>query len=301
MASGGVEFNEGGIRIRGYTAAGEESYYVLPELGIAFDLGRAPRDVLAADHVFLSHGHMDHAAGIAYYFAQRHFIDNPPGHLYVAPALRDPIDRLLQLWAEIDGRVPPSNLHTVEPGRDVELRRDLRVRPFRVDHPCRGRDRSVVHSLGFSVIEVRRKLLEQYQGLTGPQIVELKNRNVEVAQRIEIPLVTYCGDTAVGAFLELDHVRRSRVLLLECTFFDPQHVERARAGNHTHAIDLREVLPKLENEHILITHVSRRTALSEARTQLAAIVGEAAMQRVSFFMQHRSRRGRAGDRQGSSG
>ncbi len=289
MASA-AEFNESGIHLRGYSAAGEESYYVLPELGIAFELGRAPRDVLTADHVFLSHGHMDHAAGIAYYFAQRYFIDNPPGHLYVAAELVDPIERLLRIWAEIDGRIPPANLHAVEPGQDVELRRDLLVRPFQVNHPCRGRDRSVVHTLGFSVIEVRRKLLPQYQGLSGPQIVELKKREIDVTQRVEMPLVTYCGDTTVGSFLELDHVRRSRVLLLECTFFDPQHVERARAGNHTHVIDLRDVLGKLENEHILLTHVSRRTALSDARAQLAAVVGEAALERVSFFMQHRARR-----------
>ncbi len=284
-----AEFVHGSLRLLGSSLAGEETFVVAPELNVAFDLGRAPRETLAVDHVFLSHGHTDHAAGIAYYFAQRMFVDNPPGHLYVPRPLVEPVQRLLRVWADIDGHEPPSHIHAVEAGVDVPLRRDLVVRPFEVNHPCRRHDRSVIPTLGYAAIEVRQKLIAEYQNLAGPQLVELKRQGVAITRRLEIPLLAYCADTAVGDFLELDCVRNAKVLLLECTFVEPDHLDRARAGYHVHVRDLPAILPRLANEKILLIHLSRRTALSEARAILRHELGEAWDERLSFFMEHRPR------------
>ncbi len=289
MARPFAEFVHDDIRLVGASLAGEESYIVAPELNLAFDIGRAPRETVNVDHVFLTHGHMDHAAGIAYYFAQRMFVDNAPGHLYVPRLLVDPVQQLLRIWADIDGHEPPANVHAAQPGADIRLRRDLIVRPFEVNHPCRRHDGSVVPALGYTAIEVRRKIFPEYRELTGPQIVELKRQGVEITRRVEIPLVTYCGDTAPGDFLEFDHVRRSKVLLLECTFIEPDHRDRARAGYHIHVSDLRDLLPRLENEKIALTHLSRRTTLPAAREILRRELGAAWDDRISFFMEHRPR------------
>lgn len=286
-----AEFQHGDIRLVGSTLAGEETFIVAPELNLAFDIGRAQRETLSVDHVFLTHGHMDHAAGIAYYFSQRMFIDNPPGHLYAPAALIEPIRKLLRLWGEIDGHEPPAHLHAVQPGEDISLRRDLIVRPFEVNHPCRRRDRDTIPALGFTAIEVRQKLIPEYQDLTGPQLVELKRQGVPITRRLEIPLITYCGDTAAGPFLELDFVRNSKVLLLECTFVELDHRDRARAGHHLHVSDLRDILPKLANERIVLIHLSRRTNLGVAKALLKRELGGALDERISFFMEHR-RRGR---------
>jgi ribonuclease Z len=287
-----AEFIHGQLRVCGVTLAGEESYVLLPELNIGFDVGGCPRALVSIDHVFLSHGHMDHAAGVAYYFSQREFIDNEPGHLYAPLPLVDPLRRLLQVWADIDGHPPPANLHVAVPGEDIEVRRNLLVRPFTVNHPCRRHDRSVVQTLGFAVIEVRRKLKREYHDLTGPQLVELKRRGVEITDRTEIPLVAYCGDTTRGDFLEHDFVRDAKVLLIECTFVDPEHRARARAGCHMHLDDLCEIIPGLRNEKIVLTHLTHRTALSEARQLVLGRIGDEHADRVSFLMEHRRRRRR---------
>jgi ribonuclease Z len=297
-----AEYSFQGIRLLGSSLAGEETFVVLPELNLAFDVGRASRAVVSVDNIFLTHGHMDHAAGVAYYFAQRMFVDNAPGHLYLPEALADPVRSLLRVWADIDGHEPPANVHAATPGVDIVLRRDLVVRPFEVNHPCRRHDRSVVPALGYAAIEVRRKLKDEFRGLTGPQIVELKNRGIEVARRVEIPLVAYCGDTAPGGFLELDYVRNAKILLLECTFVEAEHVDRARAGYHIHVSDLPELLPRLNNGRVLLTHLSRRSALSEARRLLRRELGSEADERVSFLMDSRRRTRRVPSRdQGGEG
>jgi ribonuclease Z len=295
-----AEFCHGGVRILGASLAGEESFLVAPELNLAFDVGRAPREVIAVDHVFLTHGHMDHAAGIAYYFAQRMFLDNDPGHLYLPEGLVEPVRELLRVWGEIDGHEPPANIHSATPGQDHQIRRDLVVRTFRVNHPCRRNHRGMIDGLGFAAIEVRRKLKEEYRDLPGPRLVELKQQGVEITRRIELPLVAYCGDTAPGDFLDLDHVRNAQVLLLECTFIDPEHLERARAGYHFHISYLREVLPRLKNERIVLTHMSRRSIFAEAQRQLQKELGSAADERVTFLMDARYRR-RRGPRRESPG
>lgn len=289
MPSALAEIAVGGFHVGGFSTAGEETFFVIPEMNLGFDIGRGRREVLAVDNIFLSHGHMDHAAGVAYYFSQRMFIDNRPGNLYAPEPLVQPIRRLLQVWGEIDGNEPPANIFPAYPGVDIQVRRDLIVRPFEVNHPCRRRVRGAYPSLGYVAIEVRNKLLDEYQGLEGPELVALKKKGVAITRRVELPLVAYCGDTAPGDFFKLDYVRDAKILLLECTFVDPDHLERARAGFHIHVSDLREILPQLRNERIVLCHLSRRTALPEAREIIARELGDLFSDRVSLLMQHRAR------------
>ncbi len=283
MASLLVEKQVGGLKLIGCSLAGEETVIGLPELNVCFDIGRAPREVLSIDNVCISHGHIDHASGVPYYFAQREFIGIAPGRVIVHRELAQAFQALMAVWAEIDGHHSPGTVLGVEPGEDVSVRRDLLIRPFGVNH---GRS-----ALGFSVIEQRHKLKPEFADRTGPQLVALKQQGVQIEHHIEVPLVAYCGDTAAGEFLDLDWVRNAGVLLLECTFFDPEHVVRARAGRHIHVRDLRDALPRLRNPHIVLTHVTRRTDLGSAKRALEALTEPADHPRLSFLMD-RARRPR---------
>ena len=62
-----IEKDIAGIRLVGTSLAGEESVLAAPEYNVCFDVGRAPREIIPIDTVCVTHGHMDHAAGIAYY------------------------------------------------------------------------------------------------------------------------------------------------------------------------------------------------------------------------------------------
>ena len=62
-----IEKTPGGIRVLGFSLAGEETVVAAPEYDVCFDVGRAPREVISIDNICLTHGHMDHAAGIVYF------------------------------------------------------------------------------------------------------------------------------------------------------------------------------------------------------------------------------------------
>lgn len=276
MASRLVEKTVGPVKLQGFSLAGEETVIILPEYNVAFDVGRAPREVVSIDHICLSHGHMDHAAGLAYYFSQRNFLGAPPGCVLVPRQLVPAIEDLMQVWGRIEGHVSPARIVGVDEGEDFTLRRGLVARPFRVRHagPC----------LGYSVIEVRKKLKPEYAELSGQQIVELKKSGQTIEYRLELPKVAYSGDSSLGSFLDHEHVRNADVLVTECTFFDSEHVERARKGQHMHVSDLPELFERVRCPHIVLCHLTRRTGIREAKQALANTLKPADLERITILM-----------------
>ncbi len=266
------------IRLIGYSVAGEETVVAAPELDVVFDIGKAPRGVLNLNNVCLTHGHMDHAAGIAYYFWQRDFQGNPGGNLLVPAAMAEPIERMLRDWAPIEGHLAPHTIVPMRPGEQFTIRRDLFIEAFEVAH---GRS---VASLGYLVFERRHKLRPDLVGLTGPEIVAVKNRGQDVTVTTEVPLVAYLGDSEVFDLSTRRLVADARVLIAECTFFEGDHRSRAKAGFHTHLDDVPRLLEMSHAQAIVLIHVTRRTALRAARERLARLLGPEQAARVHFLM-----------------
>lgn len=275
-----------GFRLTGLSVAGEESFIAAPELDVMFDVGRMPTEVLHLNTVALSHGHMDHAAGLAYYFSQRNFQDLPPGTVVCHRNLVQPINDLLDCWDRIEGHRSPGHVIGLLPGESHVVRKGLSLQTFAVNHHGQA--------IGFVLVEHRSKLKSEYVDesgqpkLTGPQFVQLKSQGISITQEVEIPLIAYCGDTAPGPFIGLDIVRQAKLLLLECTFFEPEHVRRAKHGRHLHVRDLPEMLVGLENEAVLLMHVTRRTPLTYAKRALRETCGKLPIYpKLEFLMDRR--------------
>mgnify|MGYP002641138444 CR=1 FL=1 len=275
-ARGLSKLDVGDFSLHGYSVAGEASVIIAPELDCAFDIGTCPREALTVNHVLLSHGHTDHFAGLPYYFAQRDFQGIEGGKVLLPAKLAEPVHELMRAWGRIDGQQPPHEIIPMKAGEDYEIRRGLYARAFATRHRS--------ESLGYSLIEVRHKLKSEYVGLTGPEIVTLKTEGIEVTDRVDIPLVAFLGDTAPADYSSLPCVAQAKVLLIECTFFEDDHKERARHGKHLHVQDLPGILEGMENERIILIHVTRRTHLGFARKQLKRLLDKSIMERVSFLM-----------------
>jgi len=270
------ELTTGDLTLAGYSVAGEEAVIIAPELDCVFDIGKCPREALTVNHVLLSHGHMDHVAGLPYYFAQRDFQGIADGEALVPADLAEPLERLMQAWGDVEGHVPPHRFVPLCDGDVHQIRRSLIARAFTTRH--------VGGSLGFSLVEVRKKLRDEFAGLSGREIVELKDKGVQIERRLEVPLVAYLGDTGKANYSHLPHVAQAETLLIECTFFDADHASRARAGKHLHVEDLPEVLEGMSNRHIVIVHVTRRTNMAQARKILKKALKKDVLERITFLM-----------------
>ena len=112
----------------------------------------------------------------------------------------------------------------------------------------------------------------------------MRKQGVEIQYRLEVPLVTFLGDTTAGPVYDDPDVQNAEILITECTFFDREHKAKAKAGRHTHLDQFLEVLPKLKNKHVILTHVSRRTGIPRAKRILRKRLDEERLRNIHFLM-----------------
>lgn len=271
-------------RVQGISIAGEATCIQIPEVDICFDMGSCPRAALASKYVALSHGHMDHVGGLAYYCSQRRFQGMGTGTIIcderIAPAVRGMLDG----YHALEQQETPYDIITLAHDEQLRIKNNMSLRAFHTEHTA--------PSMGYCLIEHRTKLKPEYTVLPQEKLKELKSRGEEITRDLEIPLIAYLGDTAPGPHLVRDDVRKAKIIITECTFFDPGHRDRAKIGKHLHADDIAEWLSVAECEAMVLVHVSRRTHMGEARSQLAKVLGDENADRVFFLMDFRSNRER---------
>jgi ribonuclease Z len=264
------------LEIIGYSVAGEETVVAVPQLDVCFDIGKAPDQVISINNVLLTHGHMDHAAGIAYYLSHRKFCGQKAGRVLAPENMIITMREIIEAWGRLDGNKIPAEFVPMAPGDEFQIKPNLFVRAFATKH-CRG-------SIGFCVLEKKKKLKQEYIGLSGKDIVELKRKKVEIDYPVETPLVTYLGDTRYHNFAKFDFIAKSKILIAECTFVDDEHIDRALAGDHMHIDEFAEMLGRLDNEHIIITHLSSRTGIGAAKKILKKKLGAELYKKTILLM-----------------
>lgn len=268
------------IEIYGYSVAGEETVIGIPLLDLCFDIGKAPDQIVPINNVLLTHGHMDHAAGIAYHLSHRKFCGQSLGTVLAPPSTIEPMKQILDAWGRLDGSRIQAKLVPVRPGDEYRIKPNLIARVFPTKHT---RD-----AVGYCVIETRKKLKPEYAELTGPQLVELKKQGIAIDTPVEIPLVSYLGDTQYVDFAQLPYVNNSKILIAECTFFEDEHTERADAGRHMHIDEFAPLLERMNNQHIIVTHLSRRTGIGQAKQMLREHLSAAVYKKINVLMDRKN-------------
>lgn len=286
-------------RVQGTSIAGEATCIQVPELDVCFDMGVCPRMALASKFVAISHGHMDHIGGLAYFCSQRFFQGMGEGTIVCDARIAPAINGMMAGFVELERQNTPFKVVPLKPGEEVQIKNNIVLRGFEVEH--------TVPAFGYAVVEKRSKLKEEYAGLPQEKLRELKDRGTEITRQLQVPLVAYLGDTAPGPQLVREDVRKAQIVICECTFTEPEHKERARVGMHMYAEAVAEWLGVLECQHLVLTHLSRRTNLGFARKRLMELAGPQAMQKVQLLMDHRANRDRydrqvaeAGEKPGSA-
>lgn len=268
----------GPFTVRGVSVGGVYTSLAVPELGLVFDAGIAPRSAGGIDTILLSHGHADHVGALPALLGIRalHGKQKPPRVVMPAEIVDDLRTALaalskLQRW--------PLDIEAIGmmPGDDIELRGDLRVRAVRTFHP--------VPSLAYVIVRRVTKLREEFRGLPGPEIAARRQAGEPMLDHEDRLELAYATDTLVSVFDHSPELLKTRVLIMECTFLDSRKtLEAARAGCHIHLDEVIERAERFTNEHIVMMHLSQLYRPDEVASILDKRVPPALRSRIIPFV-----------------
>ncbi|KAG2675653.1 hypothetical protein I3843_12G016300 [Carya illinoinensis] len=255
-----------GYPVKGLSIAGHETCVMFPTLKLAFDIGRFPQQAISHDFLCISHAHMDHIGGLPMYVATRGLFSMKPPTILVPKCIKKDVEQLFEVHRRMDQSELKHNLIGLDVGEEFYLRKDLKVRAFQTYH--------AIPSQGYVVYSIRQKLKQEYVGLSGNEIKNLKSSGVEITYTITAPEIAFTGDTMSDFIVDQNNtdVLRSRILVMESTFLDNSvSVEDARAYGHTHLSEIISHAERFENKAILLIHFSARYRLEEIQQAVAAL------------------------------
>jgi ribonuclease Z len=247
-----------GLTVEGYSRAAVQSYWRIPELKLGFDLGAQPWDFMGTPTWVVSHTHLDHVAALPVYVARRRMMRMDPPTVYAPAYAVEDLRKLLLVMQRLDRGRQVCNLLGLNPGDEIELSRELVVTAFATTH--------TIPSLGYVVWDRRNKLKDEYHGLAGDKIRDLRQSGVQVTREVRQPLVCYTGDTSPAGLDAYPPVFQAKVLITEMSFIRARHRrDKIHKYGHMHLDDFIERADRFENELIVCGHFSTRYHPDEVR------------------------------------
>jgi ribonuclease Z len=255
----------GNLSLEGVSRGGDRTWFRVHPPGLAFDVGRGALGLAGARDVFVTHGHLDHCLGLPFVLSYRARHGGGPTRVGCPGAIAKRLEHWLRATAELEGTEYHFELVALDPGDRVPVGGDLTVEAFATLH--------VVPSLGYHLVRQRHNLAPAYRGLPGGELAALRARGEVLEERTEEDWLSYTGDTAVEVLDREPRLFTSKVLVIECTFLDPEHRQRAARYGHVHLEDLAERRESFKNEHLVLCHLSRRHTEAQLATAVAARLG----------------------------
>ena len=188
----GAEYSYAGLNLKGISLSGIRTAISLPDYSFSFDVAQGYPFLLNLKQFFLSHGHLDHAAGVPYIISQKAMNNQEAPKFYMPKSLVEPLDRIMKIWQEIEGHQYKYEFIGVEADMEIPVKGNHFVKVFPTTHR--------IDSFGYTLFENHKKLAPKYQGLSRDELMKLRNEGHDLNEVTAVPLVSQCAEIQRIAF-----------------------------------------------------------------------------------------------------
>lgn len=272
-----TKFSYKGYNFEGISEGGIRTSIIMPSLSILFDIGNLPVDHAHHENLLLTHGHLDHSAGIPYYISQRSLRKLKPPNIYVPQELYEDLQSILKIYQKIEGFEYLYNLVPVKINEFMQINSNMYFKALKTFHR--------IVSQGYTIYEKNKKLKEEYKDYSKDQILSLKNQGIDLQEEKYIPIVSFSGDTKIEYVLENKDVANSKILFIECTYLDDKkNVEKAREWGHIHLDEIVQNADSFKNEKIVLIHFSKRYSPKTIKELVYSKIPTSLKERIECFI-----------------
>jgi len=266
------------ITLEGSSIGSSQTCIWMKHLSLMLDIGQCPESAIRMNTVLLTHAHIDHAGGIAYYISQRKLMHLPQGTIYAPQETASDLMKIISLWEKLEDVSYPYQIIPVIPDREYPVLPKFFFKAYPVEHR--------IPALGYVLFEEKNKLKTEYLSLSGQEIVELKQQNVEIFHPVQMPRLSYLGDCTFESYFSNPVFRQSDYVMLECTFIDDRrNVSKAKEWGHIH---LDEIMGHPEafvhHKKVILVHFSRRYHKEYIRKTVEQKCPKALLDKILLFI-----------------
>lgn len=221
------------------------------DFDVCFDVANGPRHTLKFTHFLMTHAHSDHASGIPYVVSQKAMASHKTPKFYLPEETVPGLERIMKEWQTLEDYEMPFQLIPISPNQSFQIDDNIRVQAFRTVHR--------VPSLGYTIYTKKKKLKSEFVGKHPEEIVQLKKQGVVTDEIIEIPELSFTGDTQIDVLERHPELLDSRLLFFEVTYYDEaKSVADTKKWGHTHFAEIVPYIEKFRGEKLVLMHHSAR-------------------------------------------
>jgi ribonuclease Z len=235
------------------------TYLYVKSINSCFDCGEGMTTQLGPRcfgirKLFISHGHHDHISGISSLIGARCVArgdNNAPLDIYYPENCRE-VEELKTYIAKTKTPTFPLNWITINPDQIIPTESEKRVvRAFKVAHTD--------NSLGFSILEKRKKVKTEYQKLSPQEFQRLRTQGVEISKEYLANIWSYSGD---ASNVNPKDIVNAEWLFCDSTFLNP---EDRKEKTHYSLPEVLNLAKEAKVKRLVGIHISPRYTNKECK------------------------------------